>query len=209
MSARKIMKLKKYLSLFLMLSVAFVFAVGTAQAQTTDNSNSAETNTDTSFGMSTVPTIVDGNIRTGVVLQVNLPDVKAKDSVGGASNTETSADNADVGTQIINKITARFSKLADDLSGIADRIAARAEIMKKSGIDVSAEEDLVVKAKANIVSAQGFITDIKNKATNGATVADIKESITSTKDALKEAHGYLEDAVTNLKVKITANRKIN
>ena len=187
--------------MFVILSIALIYGIRTAKAQT---GNEAASGDSANFSADNTPVSSNSknNIDVNTAIKVNLPDVKAKND-----NEQTKTEPAESKAQSREKISANFMKLSDDLSGIADRIAVRADIMKKSGIDVSKEEDMVVKAKASIALAQNFATEIKTKTDAGDTLTDIKISMTSAKDALKEAHGYLESALNGLKDEITAHRQ--
>ncbi len=148
-------------------------------------------------------------------LRVNLPQVKERaasngESLGQKIRKEVKLDIANgekpkkeaVRVLVREKMIDRFSLLINDFSQIVGRIKSRAEKMKQKGLDVSAEEALVSKAEADIVAAKNFLAEIKVKVEANASFQDIKRSVVSMKDSLKETHKYLIEAVLGLKTKL-------
>lgn len=91
---------------------------------------------------------------------------------------------------------------AENLAQISTRIKTRIEKLKADGVDTAAATAFVVQADASIELSKVNAQKVKDGVTNGDTLETIKINIDASKEAMKEAHGYLRQAVESLKTKI-------
>ena len=91
---------------------------------------------------------------------------------------------------------------AENLTQISTRVKARIEKLNANGIDTTAATAFVVQADASIELSKVSAQKVKDGITNGDTLEEIKLNIDASKEAMKQAHDYLKQAVQGLKAKI-------
>ncbi len=104
--------------------------------------------------------------------------------------------------EIRENIAMNFMKRIENLTNISSRVKARIAKVKAKGIDMTVATDLQIKADASIAQAKDLAIKAKASIDAGASKEEIKANIQAVKDALKQAHTYLEQAVKEIKSKV-------
>lgn len=104
--------------------------------------------------------------------------------------------------EIRENIAMNFMKRIENLTNISSRVKARIAKVKARGIDMTVATDLQIKADASIAQAKDLATKAKASIDAGVSKEEIKANIQAVKDALKQAHTYLEQAVKEIKSKV-------
>ena len=95
--------------------------------------------------------------------------------------------------EVREKIAMNLMQRIENLTKISERVKMRIAKVKAKGIDMTIATDLQIKADASIAQAS---------IDAGASKEEIKANIQAVKDALKQAHTYLKDAVKEIKSKV-------
>lgn len=106
--------------------------------------------------------------------------------------------------EIRENIAMNFEKRIENITNISNRVKARIAKVKAKGVDMTIATDLEAKAEVSIAQAKELSAKVKASIDAGATKEEIKANIQAVKDALKQAHTYLKDAVKEIKSKVEA-----
>lgn len=175
--------MKKYLSLLVVFVMIFALGTGVKIAKAEE-----ETSGDNTAGVSSenkVDNLKQGLMKEKVQKEGKLKEVKTK-----------------ARTRVLNGLTHRTK----NLSNIANRIKSRIEKLKALSVDTSKAEEFVAKAEESIALAKTNIIKVQASIENGDTLEVIKTNIVAVKDALKQAHTYLSQAVQELKMKMAGKK---
>lgn len=188
--------MKKYLSLLIVLLMVFALETGIKIAKAEEGVTC--TADCPGFVGSDGKTYCNKCVANREIREVKKEEVKnLKDKVAQLKEVKTKAR-----TRVLNGLIHR----TENLSNIADRIKSRIEKLKALSVDTSKAEGLVAQAEESIVLAKTNITKIQTSIENGDALETIKTNIVAVKDALKQAHTYLSQAVQELKMKMAEKK---
>ena len=105
-------------------------------------------------------------------------------------------------------VATGFFQRVGNLSQIAERIETRIEKLQTAGVDTAMAEELLAKARTSLSEAKSAADSLKPLAESDGTLEEIKNQINAVKTSLKEAGGYLSQAVQNLKAKTEAKTEV-
>jgi uncharacterized membrane protein len=106
--------------------------------------------------------------------------------------------------EIRQNIEMNLVQRTENLTKIAERVKVRIAKVKARGIDMTIAADLEAKAEVSIAQAKELSLKVKASIDSGASKEEIKANIKAVKDALKQAHTYLEQSVKEIKSKVEA-----
>ncbi|HEU0085653.1 MAG TPA: hypothetical protein VFQ59_01700 [Candidatus Paceibacterota bacterium] len=215
---------KKYLSILIIAGVILGANAGIASANI-----GTGVNTDASLKLKTAP--IRAELKMDAEARVDLnADLKTRREAVNAElqvkreglrkemevrKAEMATQKADVNTEVknarvefTNRIAMSFGKITENLAQISARVNSRIEKMKADGADVAVAEELMLKAETSLAQSIDLATIAKAKLDAGADTAEIKAAAEAARDALKEAHKYMREAVKSLKDNIKTNREV-
>jgi len=175
--------MKKYLGLLIVFVMVFVLGTGVKilkAEEGTSGNNTAGVSSDNK-----VNDLKQGLIKEKEQKEGKLKEVKRK-----------------MRTKVVNGLIHR----TENLSNITNRIKTRIEKLKALSVNTSKAEELIVKAEESITLAKTNIIKVQTSIENGDTLEVIKTNIVAVKDALKQAHTYLSQAVQELKMKMAEKK---
>jgi hypothetical protein len=115
----------------------------------------------------------------------------------GANKEKTEIN---LGINIRRVISERLIHRANNLAQISNRIKSRInKLEKETEINGSAALALVAKADTSIALAKTNSAKVQADVETEASIEIIKKDVAATKASLKEAHGYLVQAVKNIR----------
>ncbi len=193
--------MKKYLSLFVVLLLAFTTSVNTLVAE---------------YGST-----VSGEIKVEGTLTPEQREAREKERAEfqlkmeaerQGQRTESERDReekrgelkeslGDMRLRARTMIANALLRRAENLAQISNRIKTRIEKLKTAGVDTEVAASLMVEADASIALSKTNAQKVKDAITNNDTLETIIINIKATKESLKKAHGYMRDAVKELKYK--------
>lgn len=104
--------------------------------------------------------------------------------------------------EIRKNIEINLTQRAENLTKIAERVKVRIAKVKARGIDMTIAAELEAKAEVSIAQAKELSVKVKASIDAGASKEEVKANIKAVKDALKQAHTYLEQSVKEIKLKV-------
>lgn len=175
--------MKKYLSLLVVFVMIFALGTGVKIAKA-----EGETLGDNTASVSSENKVSD--LKQGLMKEKEQKEGKLKE----------------IKKKIRNKVANGLIHRTENLSNITDRIKSRIEKLKALSVDTTKAEELVVKAEESITLAKTNIIKVQVSIENGDTLEVIKTNIVAVKDALKQTHTYLSQAVQELKMKMAEKK---
>ncbi|MES2416316.1 MAG: hypothetical protein V4504_01295 [Patescibacteria group bacterium] len=197
---------KKYVSLAGILLMAFALNVAPAKAEYGFSGN-----VDARVGADGVTTVnVNGlaNPATGGVMpikgqfKVNTEENAKLRAEMKDDRAEYKDDRDEMKFKIRANIMMNFIQRTENLTNIATRVKTRIAKMKAKGIDMTVATNFEAKAEVSIAQAKDLAIKAKASVDAHASKDEIKANFKAVKDALKQAHEYLSQAVQEIKSKV-------
>jgi len=118
----------------------------------------------------------------------------------GEWKDEVKGKVGDIRVNARGMVATNLMRRADNLAQISSRIKTRLEKIKSEDkIDTAATLALVIKADASIAVAKTHAAEVKASVEANESLETIKHHAEESRIALKEAHGYLGQAIKDLK----------
>ncbi len=111
--------------------------------------------------------------------------------------TEKAADRYDHAMQLMNAMLLR-------LSGIADRIDARIDVLAGAGVDVSAAETALSDARSGITTAETAVAVLAESIAEALISETPRESLQATRSLAEEAKAAIRAAHESLRAAVKA-----
>ena len=145
--------------------------------------------------------------------KIELQKIKEEAKVEGAEKKEEMKKTAEEirserREEVKKIIFANFTKVAENLSQISERINSRISKMKEAGSDVTVAEKLMINAESSLTAAISFSQDVKVKLESDTSVENVRETAEFARTAFRNSHKYLVETVNLLKTNLEKEREV-